>query len=489
MLAAHVASAERLSRFGPDADTDAVLLSRLTAQPEPPVALRDALLLALARRASATAVPEARRLLLETESPPSAAGLLLAAVADAPARAALQQALAREESHELAAEMLARIEQDSARELEQPAKPRAPQSHAEQALPPEQLQRLAHELSSALDPQPVAFELARQGGVAGVLQLMAAAKRDPKRAGALSFALAAGLRRARPQLTAAEQNDADAQLRAQWPSGRALRLRGLARDPTLAADLAQRFSQPIAEAELRAATAFACEASAARAVCAGALPALLAHESDPEAFRREASAAFELRVAVPYASLAPHFDDPDTAAEALLLAATSAPSPDEPRLARALRRALRAHGAASVRTRAAAALALALLHDPSAVPALLDALDDPADAVHRAALRALAQLGGARVAHELLLRARVEPRSDRHGALLDAERAARDTIAPELLSRGDQVLGARLQTGSARPLADVLLPDGRTLRIRCEENGELLLPNLPDAPLSVSLAP
>jgi hypothetical protein len=145
------------------------------------------------------------------------------------------------------------------------------------------------------------------------------------------------------------------------------------------------------------------------------------------------------------------------------------------------------------RLRAAAAHALGALGDDSAWPALAATLDDPAARVRLAAVRALARLGGARGAQLLREHARIE----RDALVRDAALAAlaprtyvedADADAPPAL-----VLEARVRTeaGSAqeRPLLDVLLDDGRWLRIRTLPGGELVLEDLAAGSADVRAVP
>jgi hypothetical protein len=76
-------------------------------------------------------------------------------------------------------------------------------------------------------------------------------------------------------------------------------------------------------------------------------------------------------------------------------------------------------------------------------------------------------------------------------ALLEASYAAQRPVVPDVLATGNEVLTARLvsDADASRPVVDVTLPDGRTLRARCQENAEIWLPSLPNAELSVRLAP
>jgi hypothetical protein len=347
-------------------------------------------------------------------------------------------------------------------------------------------------LGTLSDPRAAAFELARVPAGKGMSPLVAAAERDARLAERVAAAIAIGLRAFRAQLGVQLTRRGEALVRAAAPATRALRLRGLARDRTLVAQLDAALSA--ADAELRAAAAFACEALGDAGACADGLRAAMANESDAEAFRREASAALALRVEVAPEVLRRRFDDRATAPEAMLLAASAQSAAGDAQLGQSLRRALRAETGEDLRSRAAAALGLGLSRDRAAVPALLAALRDPADAVHTAALRVLAAFGGARIARELQALARIEPRELRWRGLVAAREQAQAVLAPELLAGGDHVLTAQVATEPAmppaeRPEVDVFLSDGRVLRLRCSEGAELWLPGLPATELSVRLSP
>ncbi|MFW6050583.1 MAG: HEAT repeat domain-containing protein, partial [Myxococcota bacterium] len=120
--------------------------------------------------------------------------------------------------------------------------------------------------------------------------------------------------------------------------------------------------------------------------------------------------------------------------------------------------------------------------DRPAWRALAERLDDPAPEVRRAAARALEVLSEPASRAALATRWRVEDDPWVRGALRDASRATRDAPAPGGFAlRGDQVLRMRVAAAEAhhRMRVDVVLPDGRWLRLRTLPSGELLWPGLP----------
>lgn len=206
------------------------------------------------------------------------------------------------------------------------------------------------------------------------------------------------------------------------------------------------------------------------------LRAALAQERDPEAARRMLEAALVLDAPIDRERLYSLMRDAETAPEAMQLAAASAGEAQES-LRVLLREALAS--SAPARVRATAALALARLHDVEATPALASALGDSSPRVRLAVVRALAALGGGAAARALLVHARIE-----RDPLV--RRAAREAtvhagVPDALMQNGDRVLEVRLTARGVtpiEPLAEVLLGDGRWLRVRALSGGELIITDL-----------
>jgi hypothetical protein len=147
---------------------------------------------------------------------------------------------------------------------------------------------------------------------------------------------------------------------------------------------------------------------------------------------------------------------------------------------RYLRRVLR--DAPSARERAGAALALGMMRDRRGRSSLLAALRDVASAVRVASARSLAVVGDRSAAERLAALARVEADPAVRSALQSASaRLRRPRVDPAPagpLLQGVEVLQLQL-SGSGARLLDVGLPDGRLLRVRTAETGELTLADLP----------
>ncbi len=115
------------------------------------------------------------------------------------------------------------------------------------------------------------------------------------------------------------------------------------------------------------------------------------------------------------------------------------------------------------------------------------ALDDPAPEVRHAAARALSALGSDLSRAAIGRRLRVEEDEIVAQALRDARAGGRPFPARGLV--GDQVLRVRVVTGSgvadSRIPVDVVLPDGRFLRMRTLSSGELLIVDLPSGSADV----
>jgi hypothetical protein len=211
-------------------------------------------------------------------------------------------------------------------------------------------------------------------------------------------------------------------------------------------------------------------------------------EEDPESYRRMASALVAHRVAVaaPVLLIA-RFDDPAVGSEAMALAAEAYAQTDrwtQRRLGAAFRHTLRS---SDVRLRAGAAWALASSGDRTAHRALSVALDDVAPEVRHAAARALSALGAEASRDAIERRLRVEEDEIVAQALRDAVTMGRPFPARGL--HGDQVLRVRVVIGTAisdsRIPVDVVLPDGRFLRMRTLSSGELLIVDLPSGSADV----
>lgn len=324
--------------------------------------------------------------------------------------------------------------------------------------------------------EATASALARIPDGRGLEGLLRAAQRSPDAAEVAARALALGVRRFGAVVNGALVHETHALLRSLEAGERRLVLEGLARDP---AALDQGIAALASSVEGERASAALALGALGDARAASALLAALEREREPEAARRMAEAASALELRPPLATLWPLLRKPETAPEAMWLAA-SASDPNLPdlRLRLFLREMLRAEQ--PTRTRAWAALALARLGDRAARAALDDALDDASPRLRLAAAHALASLGGPAAARALVVRARVESEPKLREALREA--AASDGAALPLAPKGALAIEARIRAASPRApraLFDVLLPDGRWLRMRALPEGELIVPDLP----------
>jgi len=361
---------------------------------------------------------------------------------------------------------------------------------------------LAQRLPRDAQPDVLAGALAALDGGAGIAPLVRVASTAPAplRA-AVVGALAVALRSWRAELSAgalADAHDVLAAACATLPPSEALVLRALARDARIVPALRAALTVPTAPE--RAAAALAAAALGAEELAPAVIEALL-HEQDPEAFRRLADAARSLHAAASIAPLLARLHDPETAPEALLLAATSlsrASAEERRAFAVAARASLRSP---DERLRSAAPRALALAGDRRAARALLAAVRSastarggtaaaPSFAV--AAARALAALPAPAVLVGALAaesRAAADPRV--RSALLDAVAAAEAGRAYPLDTRGTEVLYVRLVlSGGARSDGvgvDVRLDDGRVLRRRTLPSGALFVPDLAAGVADVTL--
>ena len=327
-------------------------------------------------------------------------------------------------------------------------------------------------------PAAAASALARIADGAGVPALLRAARSTSagaRTAGteALARALAIGVRRFGDALDGDVHDGALALLRGLPKGERRLLLRALARDEAVREEIAAALRAR--EAELRASAAAAARMLGDEALAAPVRSALL-RERDPEAVRRLCEAAQALGAELSWRELEPWLEHSETAPEAAALAAARLRGEPPRELRVALRRLLDPGRAARVRV--GAALALGALREASAWPALVAALDDPAARVRLAAVHALARIAGAQAERALREHARIErDPSVREPALA----ALAHDEGDDEESRG-LVLEARVRTDAGalreRPLLDVLLADGRWLRMRTLPGGELLLEDL-----------
>ncbi len=344
-------------------------------------------------------------------------------------------------------------------------------------------------------PDVLAGALAALDGGAGITPLLrvASTASAPLRAAAVG-ALAVALRSWRSELSAgalADAHDVLAAACATLPPSEALVLRAIAGDARVIPALRGALTRPTAAAPERAAAALAAEALGAEELAPAVLQALL-REQDPEAFRRLADAARRLHVAASIAPLLARLHDPETAPEALLLAATSlgrASAEERRAFAVAARASLRAP---DERLRSAAPRALALAGDRRAARALLAAVRsasavyggaEAAPSLAVAAARALAALPApAALVDALAAESRAAPDPRVRAALLDAVAAAEAGRARPVDTRGTEVLYVRLVlSGGARRDGvgvDVRLDDGRVLRRRTLPSGALFVPDL-----------
>jgi HEAT repeat protein len=270
---------------------------------------------------------------------------------------------------------------------------------------------------------------------------------------------------------------------------RSLVLRSVARDPRVGPLLVSSLGAD--DASVRAAAARGLELLADRRY-SPAVAAALASERDSEVFRRLAAAATLLGAEVPYPALRRQLSSIETASEALVAAAGSLSRYGARRssyLRSAFREALRAE---DPRVRAGAARALLVCDDREAWRALVFTLDDAVPEVRLAAASALAHLAVAEATPAIEARWRVEEDPRVLPALLDAAAAPdrRPVRAPELGGRaGDESVRVRIvavgEEGRSGVPVEILLPDGRWLRMRTLPSGELVVVDLPAAVVDV----
>ncbi|MCS6799019.1 MAG: HEAT repeat domain-containing protein [Myxococcota bacterium] len=217
-------------------------------------------------------------------------------------------------------------------------------------------------------------------------------------------------------------------------------------------------------------------------------------ERDAEVLRRlaDALAACRCEGDVPIGIWLDRIRSDATAPEAVLAVSAlhaAAEGRNRRRLIEAFRAALRAD---HPRVRAAAALAHGRLRDASGVGTLLHALaEEPEPAVRLAIARALEVLGPhADAIRDRLRRAARMEADDAVADLLDrAAGLARRRLAA-MGDAGDRTMTIRVRRasdGAVMPLVEVLLPDGRWLRLAPDEDGWLWLVDLPSGSVHVRL--
>ena len=264
----------------------------------------------------------------------------------------------------------------------------------------------------------------------------------------------------------------------------ALDLRALVRDPALLPELRSELASDAPPRRAQAARSLAVLGSSR------GLPWLLEAlhaETSPDAFRALAQAATDLGGGVPSLQVAAFLNQPGTAPEAMALAAQAPNALSDSWLRRLLRRNLRAP---QPRVRAGAARALSLMRDVRAAPSLVAALRDDSPSVRLAVASALRSFGHASSFPGFTTALRRELDERVRGMLVaaaTAEPGSFDQHGPEVLRLQMTPQGQAPPAGLA---ADVLLPDGRWLRVSADAEGELLVPDLPagEADVRVRLA-
>ena len=342
---------------------------------------------------------------------------------------------------------------------------------------------LEHVMRAGPERAQAASALAELESGAGLPALIEAVTHGGETAEGSAEALAIALRKWRDVV---ERDELDRGLKALRTTDRAGRferavvLRALARDP----DVARHLRKGLVAAWPRARASAALGAELLGDASLGpAVVEQLGVETDAEAFRRLASAALSLGATAPVAFLWRAMNDPATSGEAMELAAldvASRPWPERRRLGRVLRQALRSRDA---RARTSAALALAIAQDRTAWRALAAALGDPDAAVRLAVARALSVLAVPDSVPQVRAAGRVEDDPAVRLALADATAApGRQRHAPALL-RGGETLRVRIARASEAPqgavLVDVLVCDGRWLRMSTLPGGDVLVVDLP----------
>lgn len=335
-----------------------------------------------------------------------------------------------------------------------------------------------------------ASALAEAEDGAGVPVLLAEAGSAPPVGPAATRALAVALRRWEGRVDRASRRAGLAILRGD-ASPRGLLLRAVARDPDVAAALRTGLASD--DATVRASSATALETLGDPDHAADVAAALVV-ERDPTAFRAQAEAVVTLGARVPVTAVLAQLDDADTAPEAMLVAAHGlerASLRQARELRRRLRRGLRDPDA---RVRAGAARALAVAGDREAFRALLAVLEEDQTEVRRAAARALEVLAHPDAVEPILELFRLEADPRMREALRDAALAPQRRPPAGFSAAGRQILRIRIASEQGEERAgvpvDVVLEDGRWLRVRTLPSGELFLTDLPygDADVRIRVA-
>ncbi len=331
--------------------------------------------------------------------------------------------------------------------------------------------------------------LAEVEGAQGVSALLELARTGPRPEGAAQSAqptqiaaeraLAIALRRHEATIDGDTRRDALALL--QRPrSGRdvelALVLRAVARDRSVGAHAARGLASE--DSMRRSSGAHALELLGDRAY-ADEIAKAIDDERDAEAFRRLATAGAKLGSLAPLRVLRPWLGDPETAPEAMMLAASELES-----LERADRTELRMLFRASLRhadprVRCGAALALGRARDRASWRALIDRMLDGVTEVRFAAARALEAIAAPQATAQIVAEARVEADPRVRAAIEAAAGASERGVSLPGEPTGDGVLRTRVMLETANGVqVDVVLPDGRWLRMRTLPHGDVLLTDL-----------
>ncbi len=292
--------------------------------------------------------------------------------------------------------------------------------------------------------------------------------------------LAAALRRHDRTLSRRTRNAA-LQVLAREEGHRGVLLRALARG-SVRRDITRLLSSEDAEDRATGAHALLLRSDASGT---DRLRVLAARETDAEAFRRIAHAALAFGVDAPFPEIFQKLNDPEMRSDALVWAAASLDDQSartRRRIGEAARRDLRGGS----REAAMAAWAIAEARDRTGYRALLAALHRDTGDLRLAAARALGALRVSAASEILRAEARVETDPGVRRALLDAADSP-DRRPRGFAARGRFTLRVAVSTHSevSRVPLDVVLPDGRWLRIMSAPGGELILPDLPDGTADV----
>lgn len=335
-------------------------------------------------------------------------------------------------------------------------------------------------IDSAPDKQAVAFALARLDHGAGISALVA--ELSGPNGAKVYTAVGVGLRTWEHEIPASVRADALRELvrhRDVVAPRLSILTRALARDSDVSRWL--RAGLADANAQRRAESALGFELLGDGSAL-DALTAALRREEDAECYRRMAMAILSLRGYVEAETLFHHLADVQRGPESLLLLARELPAlsyRDRRRTREAMRRFLRAN---DPRVRATAARALGIAHDTEAVGALLRLLDDEVPAVRVACARALASFA---LSDAQRARVRGIARTETDSHVFDLLRMVADGYVVsrhDVRESGSRVLVARwvnhTTTTSAQTSVDVVLEDGRWLRMTPMTEGLILLADL-----------